>query len=492
MDKTTRQEEAIEKWRQAKGRGTLNLVMRFGKTRIAAKIVGKILSKDSNKKIIAIAPNSITTNNLINNLTEFSPKDSDITIMSRLSLINHINNLKDENKLPLKVNLLILDEVHKLLESETIKVIKQIEYNYILCLTGSALNKKQIETLKELNAPIIDSISEEEAVREGWIANSIEYNLGIDLDDHDKIKYAKYSDLISETLEKFYNLHKVVNRIFKNKVFETDFSLVLSAFTGIKYKEYGTNKSVFIKPTIIRNIIADIMGWKKDMPLTNSYNKKINADWNPDNIYETAKKFKDYVKQRNDILICNRPKINTVIEILKTNSVPTICFNESISMCEILADYFNVDGIPFHSSIESRYVINPETGGFYCYKNGEPKKLGKASLKKLAIEGIKNGTYKYLFTAQSLNEGLTIENIEQVITTGGSCNAATYQQRIARGKTFDYLNPNKTCIIINIYIKDFQIDEKEVKSRDKQKLIIRQALSETKPIWVDDLSEIFN
>ena len=43
MDKSERQEISCNKWRDAKGRGTLNLIMRFGKTRVAAMIVGKLV-----------------------------------------------------------------------------------------------------------------------------------------------------------------------------------------------------------------------------------------------------------------------------------------------------------------------------------------------------------------------------------------------------------------------------------------------------------------
>lgn len=492
MTKDERQAQSIEKWRQAKGRGTLNLIMRFGKTRIASMIVAKFIKSNPCSNIMAIAPNIITTKNLIDHLTEFcEDKNRWIDILSGSSLINVVNKAKLSKRLPLKIDLLILDEVDKLISGETLSAIKCIDYKYILCLTGSNLNKKQLEALKELKAPVVDYISEVEAVSQGWIANSIEYNLAINLDEHDKIRYAKYSEQISDTLETFQGLHKIVNQQFKNSIFDSDFSLALSAFTGIRFKDKSGNH-IFIKPNIIRNILADIMGWSRDMKLDNDYNRKINANWNPDNIFERAKKFKDFVKQRNDILICNRPKINAVIQILKRNSVPTICFNESIAMVDTLANYFLEDGIPYHSSITSRYVKNPKTGLPYTYKNGRPKLMGQISLKNLAIAGIKDGTYKYLFTAQSLNEGLTIENIEQVITTGGSCNSNTHGQRIARGKTYNYLNPNKTCIIINLYINDFVIDGKEVKSRDKQKLIQRQSMSENIPIWVNTIDEIFD
>lgn len=490
MTKNERQAISVDKWKYAKGKGTLNLIMRFGKTRVAAMIVGNTLKSNPQRTILAISSNAITNKNLVDNLGEFVTSNNWINYYTINTLINHVNKLKIENKLPWKIDLLVLDEVHKLMTPEALNAIKCIDYKFILCLTGSTLNKKQKEILEDLKAPIIDEISEIEAVSQGWISNSIEYNLAIELDDHDKIKYAKYTDLITDTLAQFKGLYKIVNQEFKTKIFDSDFNLVLSSFTGINYKDINRN-SLFIKPNILRNLLASIMGWTRDMSLDNEYNKKINANWNPDNIFEKAKKFKDFVRQRNDILICNRPKINAVIEILKRNSVPTICFNESISIVDTLADYFNKDSIPYHSAIKSRYLINPKTNDLYRYKNGEAKLIGQTVLKKLAIEGIKNGDYKYLFTAQSLNEGLTIENIEQVITTGGSCNSNTYSQRIARGKTFDYLNPNKICIIINLYINDFKINDKEIKSRDKQKLIQRQVDSDNIINWVNDISEIF-
>lgn len=43
--------------------------------------------------------------------------------------------------------------------------------------------------------------------------------------------------MISETLETFGGLHKVINQEFRNKVFDSDFALVLASFTGYNYKD---------------------------------------------------------------------------------------------------------------------------------------------------------------------------------------------------------------------------------------------------------------
>lgn len=77
-----------------------------------------------------------------------------------------------------------------------------------------------------------------------------------------------------------------------------------------------------------------------------------------------------------------------------------------------------------------------------------------------------------------------------IITTGGSTNPNTHDQKVARGKTYDYANPNKVCIIVNLYIDDFKIDDKEVLSQDKKKLIMRQSQSQIMPIWVQNIEQI--
>ena len=58
--KDVRQRISVEKWREAKGQGTLNLIMRFGKTRVADMIIGRIFEKNPTSKILVLAPNEIT------------------------------------------------------------------------------------------------------------------------------------------------------------------------------------------------------------------------------------------------------------------------------------------------------------------------------------------------------------------------------------------------------------------------------------------------
>lgn len=471
-----RQLESVDKWRTSNGRGTLNLIMRFGKTNVARMIYDRCLNRNKDLKCIVIVPNDITKRNIL----AVFPNTDNIKVYTIFQYNNVIKQTEE-----LFCDLLILDEVHKFLNDEIVNKILKIKAYFILGLTGSKLTSEDIIFLNKLSIPVIDSISEIEAVEKGWISNSQEYNIPVELSDSDKARYAEYTTRIQETLSMFRNCHTYVNNKLNKAMFDSSFSLIMSCFIGKALKNGD-----FIKPTILRNIVADCAGWSKDMVIKNKYDADINRLWNPDNLYERCKNFKDYVKQRNDILINNRSKVDMVMEILRFNDVPTICFNESTEMVDILAEQYPKDGISYHSNIDSRFVWDKKTDDIIRTKDGRPKKIGKTSLKKIAIDGIRNGDYKYLFTAKSLNEGLTIENIEQVIITGGSTDVNTHDQRAARGKNLNINNITKKCIIINIYVNDFEIAGNTIFSRDKQKLIIRQSKSEITPIWVLSLNEI--
>lgn len=485
MTKDERQYQSIMIWRDSKGRGTLNLTMRFGKTRIAKLISERVNDKHPNCKIIIITPNDIVRKNAEDNMVVNSNTD----IYTSNSYLEKCKSSKDVDD----CTILIIDEIHKIINTQVYKYIKNINAKFKLGLTGAKLTDANKSLLNDLEMPVIDLITEDEALKNGWIAPYIEYNLGIQLDDEDKVKYTKYSQLITEVQELFKGSHNIINSAIGTKIFDTDFAVAMASFTGVKYTNPNTDKYVFIKPTLIRGVFAESMGWKKDLDITYEYNARINELYNPDVLYERAKLFNKYVRQRNEILVCNRNKLNTAIAIIdRFKDKPCICFNESIEMANMLYNHFDKSSIVYHSNIEPGYIINPKTGDYYRHKNGNPIYMGAVRIKKLAIEGIKDGTFKQLFTAKALNEGVTIENIELVITTGGDTNIDTHSQRRARGLTIDYANPNKVCIVVNIFIDDFTIDDKLIPSRDKQKLKRRQTNSSVIPIWIADVEQIKN
>lgn len=476
--KTRRQIEAIYKWRAAKGIGTLNFVPRFGKTRCGVIAVEEVNKKqNSDFIIVAVAPNDITHKNLVRNLP------SNVIVTTLHKVINDLENFKK-----MDIGLLIVDEIHKFLNNSGTQILS-LKSKFRLGLTGDRLASKDKLLLMEYNFPVIDIITEDEALENNWISQFVEYNLPVEIEDYKKERYAAYSEKIHEITSTYNELYRRMNTLFNNKIFTSDIDLIYALYSGIKFTYPNSSKYLFIPPDAVRNALADTMGWKKDLDLSIDFNERLNLYFNPSKLHEIGKIFNDIIRDRNDLIINSKNKIDMVLEIIKRNPCPTIIFNESTNMASLIAQALGDEAIEYHSAVESRYIINPDTGDYVRHKNGNPIKFGASRLKQFAISGINEGLFKYLCTAKALNEGVDIPILSQVITTGGSTNPSTHFQRVSRGKTIYTENLSKVTTIINVYIADFTFEDKLIVSRDASKLRIRQKNSTV--FWVDTIDEIF-
>lgn len=476
--KSLRQEESIKKWKAAKGLGTLNLVPRFGKTRIATLVSERSLFSNPNIKIVAVAHNDIAHKNLVNNL----PAKVIITTASK------IVKEFEEYKLK-KIDLLIVDEIHRFFRGNNLLILK-LEPKWKLGLTGAKLTVFEKAILKQNGFQVVDTITEDEALDNHWISEFVEYNLPVEIEEHKKAIYASYSSKITSILDIYRDKYKRMNIVLGMKIFVSDLALMYGMYSGINFKIPNTNKSVRIHPDTIRHKLAETMGWNRELDMSIDMNKNINTYFNPAALHEAAQVLNGIIRERNELIINSRNKVDAVVEIINRNPVPTIIFSESTQMASDIARVLGDDAIEYHSGIESCYIMNPKTGEYYSHANGNPIKFGATRLKKFAIECIMNGSFKYLCTVKALNESVDIPILQQVITTGGTTNPSTHLQRIARGKTLDSNNLGKVTSIINVYIKDFIMDDVLIPSRDASKLKTRQA--ESVVFWVDTIDEIFN
>lgn len=476
MTKTERQNIGIKTWRGFKGKGTLNYVPRFGKTEIANRTSKTILEKYPSVQIIAVAPNEITYKNLVNKL------DGKVIVTTRARIIN------DEELLNSKPYLLIIDEIHRFLESQH-HCILNIDAKFKLGLTGNKLDKKDKEILSKYGFPVIDTISEDDAIINNWISEYLEYNIGVEIEDYKKDLYVSLSDKISSILNTYKDCYKVFNNQIGFKLIDNDTDLMFALFGGKKYFDKQAQRFVTFKGDVIRNILAKAYNWDKDMPLETVRQKQIDDHFNPSNTFNTAVIFGRIVRERNSLIIDSKNKIEMAIEIYKANPVVTMIFNESTNMANLISNAIGIEAIEYHSAIETKFVIDPITKDYFRNKKGEPIKFGLTRMKKLAIEGINNGTFNVICTAKSLNEGLDIPKLQQIITTGGTTSVGTHLQRTARAKTIDPNNNSKIAIIINVYIKDFEYDGRIIESRDLQKLKQRQ--KDVNAYYVDTIEEIF-
>ena len=481
QSKLERQYKSLYKWRDAGGKGTLNLVMRFGKTMIGLLATYKMIESKKKADVIVVTPSVAVKEEWLKQIKSVREDG----IFAECPLEDYIrvltaNQLLDDN-IHSECELLIIDEVHKFTSDKRLSILRGdvVKYKYLMCLTGSMPGGdmgKKITTI----APIVDTITEEEALRNNWISQFIEFNIALEFPDADKSEYIIHTAAIKNYLNKFKEMYKLFRLPDRKLIYDSDFDLIMACYSGknVHYTENGISKAYYLSPQLVREGIMNKVSW----------NEQLAQEWTDEYIKDCAYKFNKAMTKRNELLIKNIVKQEAVLTIFKNNPVPTICFNESTDFADIIADTINSNvnriAICYHSNIQTAPIIDPSTGDWIRYgprsvNAGKIKKFGKDSLRKLAIEGMIDGTYKFLSTARALDEGLTIPNLEQVITTAGTANPMQYSQRSARGKTVDIYNPGKVTKIYNLYFDDFYIlnadGERElIKSRDKTKLYLRQ------------------
>jgi len=492
--KSLRQELGITNWVANKGIGTFNWVMQFGKTRAGCLIATRTFAKHKDKPILIVVFNQVVKANWIKSINEYTSLmlDRDVLIKTITEITNDATN-----GITYDVHLMIIDEIHRSTSDVAYRVFTIVKYKFILGLTGTypvGDDKRKIDKF----CPVIDVITETEALENKWIAPFREYNILLDLPDEDKLRYEGFTAPIREILNLFKGTHKEF-RIGNSTDYlcKTDYDVIQGCYSGINTRDQ-LGKSIHFKADDVRRLIAARRGWNQQIDLGDELSNQIDLYWNPTSIETNAKKFMDMVRRRNDLLINHHIKLRAVVEIFKKNPVNTICFNESTDFADVIAYTINTEladqgmlAVVYHSNISSRSLIDPITGDYYKTGKGEIKTFGKTTLRNLALSGLQDGTYKFLCTAKALDEGVSVPSLRQVITTAGSANPTQYKQRSARGKTVDIYDTNKITNIFNLCFNDFIGSEGNIiNNRDLQKLTIRQQNNAITPIVINGLSEL--
>lgn len=483
QSKLARQNEGAYTWKRAGGKGTLVYPPRFGKTKTALIIIDKVRIRVPDSEIIVLVPSQVIQDQWQALIDELKLENIQVYTIDTFMKLT-INNSYSPH-------LLIVDEIHKFVSERRYGIFKLVHFKFILGLTGTFPVGRDVSLLNAV-CPVVDTITEKEAISKGWISKFIEYNYALQLPDADKERYKEYSVPIAEILELFDRSHTY----FDEGLFKDSYDVIQSCYSGKK-----TRKG-YIKPLIIRAELAARKGWHNELDLSNGYNRNIEEHWNPEVIKELATLFNDQVRKRNDILIHHHAKLAIVLQLFKAFPITTICFNESTIFADEIAYSINevsnreigkTIAAAYHSNIKSQPMLDA-SGEFIVYKSGikkgQAKLFGKDTVRNVIIESVKQEEILFLSTAKAFDEGLDIPNIEQVITTAGTANPIQYAQRNARGKTVDVYNPDKVTRIINIYFDDFYLDGKKVYSRDASKLYYRQKKSNTIAIKVTDITEI--
>lgn len=364
-----------------------------------------------------------------------------------------------ENKLIINTDLLILDELHEYYTTERFKIVDRtyIRYRWLIGLTATYkdINRRYKKMLDY--CPIIDTINEQEALKEGYISRFVEYNVGLELTEEEKLQYDNYTKIIAETMPKFgkWGLELATKCLSGGK-----------HNNGIKYPAkhfvYGW---------------AAYNGWHKNLNLANPTDIQIDELWNPNKIFGYAVKLMNSIRARTNLLYDTQEKLEATVELInKFNQIKTIVFSQSTDFADKVGIYTNIDKLTtvvYHSKLSSQMMPSEKTGKLIKY--------GAVRLKRRAIDYIRNGTARVISTASSLDKGFDVEDIRMAITASGTQNFTQYKQRGGRAKRKEILNPDIVVLIINLYIKN---------TKDEDWLRKRQSTSNHTIHWVDSIDEV--
>ncbi|MBS1960738.1 MAG: DEAD/DEAH box helicase family protein [Bdellovibrionales bacterium] len=470
--KLERQLIGVNKWRHSKdyganknGVGTLNYCTGVGKTYTALLIVKNYLEKDNTKFIQIIVPSEQLYKDWKKEISKHIPID----LQDRIAVSTIHQILVDS--IVIICDLVIIDEIHEFTGDERIKVIsgELCIYKHILALTATWDKKCKENKILNDKCPVIDIISEYDAITEGYVSPCIEYNLGLRLDEYDQKDYRDFSKVINDNLNKF-----------GSKGFEAAYKVLSGGefqgkhYPGIAYATMWANKN----------------GWRKDLDYTIEENRKINEIWNPNKIIGYASNLMEAVRVRKNLLYNASPKAEAAIEIIKRFPyLKTICFGQSTAFVDKLNLLINekfgkLTSVAYHSRLPSS-TLPDDDGNIITIKTGknkgQPKIFGAKGLKEFAIKAIRTGKVKVIVTATALDKGFDVEDIELGVVAARTSNPTQQIQRRGRVKRLKLYKLDTIVIIVNLYIKD---------TKDEDWLRDSQKGSPNMIHWIDNIEQI--
>ena len=190
VSRDERQAESVNKWLKSNGKGTVVAGTGVGKTVIAIKCIQRVRTKYPNLSVLVIVPTDLLKDQWESELSKWNVSNN-----TRVKVMKGASKQEDE------CDMLIIDEAHRI-NAETISnVFNVIKYKIILGLTATFERLDGRHEILSRFAPVIDTITLEEAQLNGWVSKYKDYVVLIDVDDLDV--YQKLDAKFNEHFEFF-------------------------------------------------------------------------------------------------------------------------------------------------------------------------------------------------------------------------------------------------------------------------------------------------
>ena len=418
-----RQLEGRAKWFNSNCDGILNYATGVGKSYTTNLCITE-LEKESQESYLILVPGAELEIQWNEKLVQYFPKN----ILNRV-LVKTVHKIISEG-MQYEVGTLIVDELHEFHTEDRIKLINntKIKCKRFLGLTASADDKNFYKILR--HRKIVDIITKAEAIDKGFIAQLIEYNLGLTLTKSEQETYDVLSATISNLMPKFEN-----NLEYAQKVLNGGKDRNNQYYSGAGWA----------------TAMAFKKGWKRDLNLTYPAHQQINDLWNPSFFIGWANRLINAIRGRKNLLCNANAKYNATLEIMnKYNKVKTIIFSESTDFADKIGVILNNHKHPtvvYHSNLATKTITSPVSGKLIKY--------GKVRQKKEALSRIRLGQARVLAVTKALDRGLDIPDIRMSIVSSGSNSTTQNTQRGGRAGRKEQ-DEDEPVLLINLYIVDTQ------------------------------------
>lgn len=257
LTRDQRQEIGRQTWIKSKCNGTLVYPTGVGKTRTALNCITSVLKKYNNFKVLIVVPTETLKNQWQHELDE-----RELQFNCEVQIINTVIK-HDWN-----VNILVLDECHRFASDDFSKVFQKVKYKYILGLTATFERLDGKEVLISKYCPVIDTITTEEALFNGWINQFVEYQVLIDVPD----------------IDEWHKLNREFTEHFEFFGFDWDIVKKMTGKMGYKYRlalrdKLCVTSDTTIRSNMLKTITYHAMGFMRTMAqrkkFINNHPKKL-------------------------------------------------------------------------------------------------------------------------------------------------------------------------------------------------------------------------
>lgn len=473
--KLARQLSIIDKWMQAGCKGTLEAVTGFGKTYVLILIIKRFHAKYPDHYVDVVLPKI----SLLEDWTD--PVKGHIVKHGLNNVFPFVVNtyIKFERRFPA---ILGLDEIHnyaseefgKVFEVAGAKRLEDLEKGpHLLGLTATLHRNDGKHKFIEEYCPVIDTVTLEEAKREGYISNFKTYNLGLDLTEEEQEVYNRIDGTFRTSFAKFnHNFDLAMACAKAGNVFSR---------VSVPIKERGMRDG---KPVLIERetvLVKSSADWQYYFAQYNEWDGSIDHPWSPKAVARIAQQFNASMRSRKTFIYTAVAKLDAIEQIVnKWPAFKTITFSETAEFAEAVVERLGEERCKSYHSKTKGTVIRTETldkKGKLVYKD---KKIGAKVYKEMIKASFIEGAFQVFSTVKALDEGFDDPTVKIGVQASYTSTKRQNTQRTGRATRKDEEDETKMALNINLYIKGTQ-EEKWL--NDKQRGILDVE-------WVDSVDEI--